>query len=301
MAYVVVLLSAAAGAAFGQSYKWKVALGLRTVPVTVWFSLLSSGMLAAVVLTLPSVLVTRSMIYTAAGYASAMAVAMHSFYRVIENAKLGVSWTMIQLSVIVPFLAGVIFYDERLTVLAALGVAAVVVSILLFGRSRERTGAPGSHPSLGSVLYLTIATVATGITATTLRIFKSFSTNDAAIPTFLLMASLFLLAINSVIYFISSRLRTVSSGDPAGYRLWERRLILFSIYKCVTNVTAIGLLMLALQRLPGYFVFPVRNTLSILLVYILSTTIFRERLNGSEVAGAIAAIVGIAALSIATA
>lgn len=292
MGYVVLIISAAAGALFGQTYKRKAEYGLDTAMVLAWFALVSVALLGTIVLVVGFTEMNRAAIWMPFAHGVAMAIAMHSYYAVIGESRLGISWTVIQLSVVIPFFVSVVVYEEPLGRWAALGLASVLLAIVLFGMGKERSADAGTKRDAGSrgaLLLLLSASVFTGVTSALLRSFASYHPEPQAVPTFFLLVSSTLLLINLPI--------CVYRSARGGYRPWNRLTAIFSLYKSVTNMTAMGLLLVSVQLLPGFFVFPVRNTLNILFVLGLSAALHRERVTKLEAFGLLWGILGIGLLS----
>ncbi|GEM_PF-6257627 len=290
--YVVLIVSALAGALFGQTYKRKSEYGLDTALVLAWFAVVSVVLLGTVVLALGFTQVKQAALWMPFAHGVAMAIAMHSYYAVIGESRLGISWTVIQLSVVIPFFVSVVVYQEPLGRWAVLGLVSVLLAIILFGMGKERSSGAGNKKDAGSrraLLLLISASVFTGITSALLRSFASYHPEPQAVPTFFLLVSATLLLINVPI----CAYRSVRGG----YSPWNRLTVVFSLYKSVTNMTAMGLLLVSVQLLPGFFVFPVRNTLNILFVLGLSAVLHRERVTRLEAVGLLWGILGIALLS----
>ena len=76
-----------------------------------------------------------------------------------------------------------------------------------------------------------------------------------------------------------------------------RKLLPFAAYMSVTNQAAAVFLILALKRIPGSVVYPLRNIVNILLVFLVSIFLFRERVTLSEGIGTAIAVAGIAVVS----
>ncbi len=294
MAYFALIFSALAGALFGQTYKWKSELGLDTARVLAWFALSAAVLLGIIVTLIGPVPIVPQARWMPFAHGLAMAIAMHTYYRVIEQHRLGISWTAVQLSVVIPFAASVAGYEETLDLTAVLGAVSVLVAIVLFGLGRERRASrERKAEGVGSVALLVVASVFTGITSALLRSFAFYHPEPQAVPSFFLFVSLTLLVLNAPLYIYRCKRYSLPLADP--------KTTLFSAYKSVTNMSAMGLMLASVQLLPGFFVFPVRNTLNILFVLVLSKLIHKERISSVEATGLLFALAGIGLLSYAMA
>jgi len=291
LAYLALFGSALAGALFGQTYKWKTELRLSTDAVLTWFSLSSVLLLSVVVWVVGPTRISKEAIWMPFAHGVAMVTAMRSYYRVIERARLGISWTVIQLSVVVPFVLSVTLFGESLNTASIAGLILVLGAIVSFGLARNPDSlmpAEGGVDRLG-LLMIVSASFFTGVTAALLKAFAWYHPEPEAVPTFFLLVSLTLLTIN--LPFSLFRNNREGRGAPSP------KTPLFSVYKSVTNMSSMAFLLLAAQRLPGYFLFPVRNTVNIMLVLAISMTLHHERVGKLEVVGLFCAIGGIAFLS----
>ena len=92
----------------------------------------------------------------------AVTVAVLSYFYVIKHgARLGVSWTIITLSMTIPVAASLVVWGEIPTALQALGIAVAVGGILLLGRVR----AGGAHMPAWQTFLLLVAFVCSGASA----------------------------------------------------------------------------------------------------------------------------------------
>lgn len=298
MGYLLLVLSALAGALFGRTYKQKVVYGFDTARVLLWFSVSSSVLLFVVVAVTGFQGITSAALWMPFAHGIAMAIAMHTYYTAIETSRLGISWTVIQLSVVIPFFTSVVIYNETLGPYGLLGVISVLVAIILYGLAQGSNGRKwSSRRELGedrrtyriALIALFTASVATGITSALLRAFAFHHPEPEAVPLFFLLVSLTLVAINLPI--------CVYRCGRQGLRIFSGTILGFSAYKSFVNMSAMALLLLTVQLLPGFFVFPVRNTLNILMVFGLSAVFHHERVSRFEAVAVALAIVGIALLS----
>lgn len=291
MAYLALFGSALAGALFGQTYKWKTQLRLSTDSVLTWFSLSSVVLLSLVVWVVGKADISREAIWMPFVHGVAMVTAMRSYYRVIERARLGISWTVIQLSVIVPFFVSVTVFGESLNPASITGLLLVLAAILAFGLARNPDPQilPKGRVDRYGLFMLVSASLFTGITAALLKAFAWYHPEPKAVPTFFLLASVTLLLINLPLSLARMYRKGSTAPDP--------RTALFSLYKSGASMSSMAFLLLAAQQLPGYFLFPVRNTLNIMLVLAISFALHRERIGKLEAVGLICAMGGIALLS----
>lgn len=298
MGYLLLFASALAGALFGRTYKQKVGYGFDTGRVLLWFSVSSSVLLFVAVAVTGFHRITAAALWMPFAHGIAMAIAMHTYYTAIETSRLGISWTVIQLSVVIPFFTSVVIYNETLGPYGLSGIVSVIAAIVLYGLAqgnnrRKRYNSREAHKDRSThrtaLIALLTASVTTGITSALLRAFAFYHPEPEAVPLFFLLVSVTLFAINLPICVYRCRRQ--------GLRIFSSRILSFSAYKSVANMSAMALLLLTLQLLPGFFVFPVRNTLNILMIFGLSAVFHHERVSRVEAVAVALAILGIGLLS----
>jgi len=294
---IFVFLSGVAGALFGMSYKLRVQLKLdyRQVLIAggVWSLLLS----AAAVVSFREPIYSLSALLIGVPYGVTLTLSMIIYFRVVEKTKLNISWTFIQLSVVVPFGLSVIAYGESISWREAAGIALIFATILLLGLARPRRKKHGGADAR-AIGGLFLAFLFTGLTQCFPKIYQTL---PGAHPTttVLLYASL-----GMILFAGGLRKRSdtpqVAGKDRDALTAKRRTLtvLLFSLYMSATRLAIPLFLLLALQSVKGAVVFPLRTMLNILLLVLASYLFYQERLKLSEALGIPVAIAAITLLTV---
>lgn len=292
MAYLFVVFSAISSALFGQTYKRKIDKGFSTSEVLTWFSLAGILIMSTFLPFVHGAVYTGQTIWLPVLYGAVMSFAMYTYYAVIEKIRLGISWTVVQLSVVFPFFTSIVLFSEPTGLLAYVGFSLIIGSILLFGLPQYHNHASkrgNVGPQIIAGLLLFAASFFTGVTSSIIRIFAFFYPEAEAIPSFFVIVFATQLLLVAPIYI--TRIFRGRKSSNVGL------VLRFAVYKSVTNLLSMGLLLLSVQFLPGYFVFPVKNSLAILFVVVISKSIYKEEMNRPEIIGLGLGVIGMTILS----
>jgi drug/metabolite transporter (DMT)-like permease len=181
----------------------------------------------------------------------------------ISGAGTGLAITSSRLSVIIPILLSIIFFNESPTELHIIGFLFTVLTFVLFYlsvRSNQKSGE-------GAIKYffLIAVFVGIGINDFALKFFKVWRTEyEEPYFVFFIFSSAF---VYSSIYIIIKRINIKLDTS-----LWG--LILG-----IPNVLITVFLLSALAILPGIVVFPLMNVGIILLTTLMAFLIWKEKLN----------------------
>ena len=141
MGYVYLLLAVACSALLGITYKLTDRYKCDK-PLVNFFLFSTSGLVAAIMLPFAKAPVTSAF---SAGLAIALGllgfINVSVFRYAVAKGKISTSWTIANLSLIIPVAASIIFWHEIPTVKHLLGLLLVIGAILLIGkdiRSVER-------------------------------------------------------------------------------------------------------------------------------------------------------------------
>ena len=63
-------------------------------------------------------------------------VAIFAFFRVVKFGKLGISWTIISLSLITPILFSVFFWNEKINIKKFTGIVFAIVAVIFLARDQ---------------------------------------------------------------------------------------------------------------------------------------------------------------------
>jgi drug/metabolite transporter (DMT)-like permease len=285
---VAVFLSGISGAFFASAYKVRGRLGLAVPPVLFWFSLLYLLMSLSIALLTGELTISRGLVCIGAVHGLAMILSMLCYSYVMERAKLGVTWTIIQFSVLLPFFLSILLYGERPGPVTWAGILCIFLAIALFSLGKAKRAGGRAIPDATTGLLLVVSSLLTGVA---LGIPKVYAAGFPELKIFsLLTYSSSVMVLVTLPVALAWRRRATAQAR-------SRWLLPFAAYMCITNQAAAVFLILAVKGVPGSVVYPLRNVVNILLVFLVSTLVFRERVSPSEGIGTAVAVVGIAVLS----
>jgi drug/metabolite transporter (DMT)-like permease len=285
---VAAFLSGLSGAFFASAYKVRGRLGLAVPPVLLWFSLFYLALSLSIALLTGQLVFSRPLAVTGAAHGLAMILAMLCYSYVMERAKLGVTWTIIQFSVLLPFLFSILLYGERPGVVSWAGIFCIFLAIALFSLGKARRTVGRAIPDAATGLLLVAASLLTGVSLSIPKVYT------AAFPDPKIFSLLTYSSSAMVLVTLPLALARRCRAPAQPHRRW---LLPFAAYMCITNLAATAFLILALKGVPGSVVYPLRNVVNILLVFLVSIVAFKERVSPSETMGTVVAVIGIAVLS----
>jgi drug/metabolite transporter (DMT)-like permease len=285
---VSVFLSGLAGAFFASAYKVRKSLGLPVPPVLFLFSLFYLALSMGIAVFNGQLLFSRGLLAIGAAHGLSMILSMLCYSHVMERAKLGVTWTIIQFSVLLPFFFSVLMYRERPRPVTWLGIVCIFLAIALFSLSKTRRPEGRAIPDTSTGILLFAASLLTGAA---LGIPKIYTANFPQLGIFALLTYS-----SSTMVLVTLPLAVLWRRKAPSGRI-SRKLLPFTLYMSVTNQAAAAFLILALKGIPGAVVYPLRNIVNILLVFLVSIFVFKERVSPSESIGTAVAVVGIAVVS----
>ena len=283
-----VFLSGISGAFFASAYKVRKRMGFPVPPVLLLFSLFYLLLSLSIALLRGQFVFSRGLLGIGVAHGSAMILSMLCYSYVMERAKLGITWTIIQFSVLLPFFLSVFLYRERPRPVSWAGIFCIFLAIALFSLSKTKQSEGGAIPDASTGLLLVASALLTGVA---LGIPKIYAANFPDLRIFALLtyssATMVLVALPVALIW-----RRRAPGGPL-----KPGLLPFAGYMSITNQAAAAFLILAVKGVPGSVVYPLRNVISILLVFSISILVFRERVSPAEGIGAAIAVAGIAVLS----
>ena len=240
-------------ALFAQSYKFSVVRG-RDVD---WVSF-SSFVFSALFLLLAQIRSFEAVVWPAiwlgAVYGLSSGISQLSFFRTLRYGQLSVSWTIIQLSMLMPVLASVLLWRERPTLWQTAAIGGVVLAVILMGDVELRH----VRQPLAWVSWLSLAYVTSGLCLIIMKMLQSRGTARSE-EIFLLIA-----------YSVS-----VVVGLPLvrGHQLGTSKVAIGAV-RGLSILLANFFLLKAIGLLPGYLVFAaygasglVINVLAALLIW----------------------------------
>ena len=181
----------------------------------------------------------------------------------IKHSGTGLAITSSRLSVIIPIILSIIFFDESPNELYTIGFLFTVFTFVLFYFSVKSGHRDGE--GILKYLYLIAVFVGIGVNDFALKLFKMIRTEQEE-PFFVL------------IIFGSAFIYT------SGYLMFnkikiEKQTVLWGLLLGIPNVLTTVFLLSALAILPAIVVFPFMNVGIILLTTIMAFLIWKEKLN----------------------
>ena len=167
-----------------------------------------------------------------------------------------------RLAMILPLLAGIIFWGERPTSVQFFGIALACLSLILIGQ-REVGIAKTKVPPIIAVI-MTVAFLIEGSAMTSQEAFKYLGSPDEI--TLYILTAFIIAGTISIIILISRHQRPSTPEMTIG-----------GVLGIVNNVQLVFLLM-ALESLPGFIIFPAASAGSLLFTTCLAALFLKERL-----------------------
>ncbi|MEA3365476.1 MAG: hypothetical protein U9Q79_07530 [Candidatus Hydrogenedentes bacterium] len=217
--------------------------------------------------------------------------------KAVQLGHLGITWTVVRCSMIIPTLASLLVWREvplspvsRLLVMRVAGVAVITGAVICLGIERARTEHgplvhPGTKPSrLAWGLWLTSAFLAQGGWEITLRATRSLPDNESRLFYFTVVC-------------VTAGLLTLPLMFAYKAR-FGRLEILYGVMAGVCSVIASGIRPFVLRDLDGIIVFPITTVSVTLLVLLAGAVFWHERLGKWGAAGIVAAVLGMLLLTL---
>lgn len=209
----------------------------------------------------------------------------------MRSGHTGVVWAIGQSALVLPFIVGLAFFDESVTVMRVLGVGAILTALIIYASSRSHAPvtAPGAAPSdsrwfLKALSVMLIFGVSQSVMSLPSHLPALTDTARLRVPSFFLGFCLFF-----VVVWARHPLRP------------QPRTLGFAAICGVTAVTSTLLLFLGLDRLAQAQMvsigFPIGIGASILFYTLYSLAILREPFSLRHASGMAANLGGLVALA----
>ena len=202
------------------------------------------------------------------------------FHLLKRGARLGISWTIVTLSMMIPTAGSILLWREVPSTFGWLSLLLTVVSIVVLGKFKEK----GSSMGKRDILYLSAAFIFSGVSALIAKALVALNFEQHRNVYFIFVfASMLLIALC---------VDMVTRRTPSGKELLSGGAM---------GLAGIGnywFLVRALRDVPGIVAFPFRTCGSILLTLIVSRFAWRERMKPLEIAGVVLAMIAIALMSL---
>jgi len=210
-----------------------------------------------------------------------MYLAVYCYFHLLKRgARLGISWTIVTLSMIIPTAGSILLWREVPSTLGWLSLLLSVVSIVVLGKFKEK----GSSMGKRDTLYLSAAFIFSGVAALIAKAVVALSFEQHRNIYFIFIFATMLLIALCVVIIIRrppSRKELLSGGAMG-----------------LAGIGNYWFLVRALRDVPGIVVFPFRTCGSILLTLIVSRFVWRERMKPLEIAGVVLAMTAIVLMSL---
>ncbi|MFC1712908.1 EamA family transporter [Candidatus Poribacteria bacterium] len=203
-----------------------------------------------------------------------------AFFLMITTVKfsgISITWSAIRLSVLVPILFSILYWNESPSIYQILGICLVCISLLLLS-IRPGIGYSRRIFSRVSILVLALFIAAGGVNLAP-KAFSEISPENHRHMYLLFLFSTAALASGLALLPGKVKPKTVD--------------ISYGIALGLCNILARYFLLLALERLPGIVVFPISGSMSIVLMTIAGMVIWHERTRTLNMAGIVSAVVSV--------
>lgn len=232
---------------------------------------------------------------------------IHLYFLVTQRAKLNVTWTVIQLSLVIPFAASILFFGESPDFHGWIGIALILATLAFFGASKAAHGGKSGVPDLETGLFLAGSSLLTGIGQVFPKIYAVASPGRNSF-TYLFYAGVGMTAYAACLLLVGFLRRNPAAGAveapedgpvarPCGRASWA--LPLFCALMAAFSVSANLLMLLALEGTAGTVAFPLRSAANLVFAFLFSFLLFGEKATALELAGAGSAVLAIGFLSFA--
>ena len=287
------LLSGFSGALFAQAYKFRTRLEYGPRPVIAWFAVWFSGFSALLVGLLGSWRYSLSLLTLGVVFGISFVSAIYLYMRVSEKARLNISWTIVQTSVVLPFGLSIIIFDERPDPISWVGIVLIGLAICIFAAAKWRERNQADVGDWQTLVMLIASSILTGLNLSVPKILHHVDPGGT-IFSLLPYAGMSMLATALMLNFVVPARRPTDMGRSAGR---TGGLAVLSGYMAVTTSAATICVYYALESLAGSIVYPIRNVVCVVVVTLLAAVLFRERAAKLEMVGIGIALCGIALIS----
>ncbi|MBN1834548.1 MAG: hypothetical protein JW820_01795 [Spirochaetales bacterium] len=282
--FVMTVAAGLMGALFGLSYKLKERRGLATDPLLLLFGVLYVAVSGLLLLCFHEPLFSSSALWLGILSGAAMYGAVRAFYGLIARSQLNIAWLILQFSIAFPFVLSMAYYREKLELQGAAGVALMLASILFFGLSKRGVGKPAAIPDRRAVLLLVLSTALTGVSISVPRIYAAVDPQGGTF-TLLIYQGLTVTLLAAVLLGVQR-----AAGRA---RVRGAAMLPLALYMTLTNSLSAASLVVATRGLAGAIVYPVRSAVNVLVVFVMSFLLFKERVRPLEAVGSAVALAGI--------
>ncbi|TET36124.1 MAG: DMT family transporter [Planctomycetota bacterium] len=210
------------------------------------------------------------------------AAAVTSLMVSINEVGLAISGAITRLSVILPVVSFVIFWQEKLSLVHWAGVALVCIAIIAL--SRRATERKGKITAWG-VLLMALLFTSQGLAQVVMKMFDSRSPDPKAEFMAFMMILFAAASVFTGIWFLASKRKIKKVSDIGIASLLG-----------VINLSTGVFWLFALEKLPGAIVFAVWNAAGVLILAVVGVAVWREKLGKLGIIGIALTIIALVLL-----
>lgn len=194
--------------------------------------------------------------------------------RAMSTGPLALTNSIISISIFVPIIFGLFFWGETLSWFDLVGMLLFLFSMLIISRSTYYVKDQIKKIELKWIIYVVLTVVSTGLTMSISKKFALIRPAESKEYLFSYMVANIILSV--IVYFYLRR----RSGDQTAARLKPgiRFMILGALAGAVMAATNV-LFMNYVGTISSVFFFPATRVISILLMLLFSSWIFKERMQ----------------------
>jgi len=280
----VLLLIAALGVAM-QGFFQKIYNNSTAAKVSVYsFNLLVVA--TALVVFLPQVrdlnCLKTDMVFYSAGFSVTYFCSLWFILKAIEIGSLSLSSLINSYALIIPTIFGVIFLDEPVGILTVIGFVLTMVSLYFVGDTKK-----SEHISKKWILYISLSFLGNGLCST---IQKFYQIKSGGLYKAEFMSFALILAVVAMSVFIFAREKSLPIPKIKNGGLFAVCCGLFN--------GLVNLLTMYLAKFPAPVVYPTISGGSIIIAFIFSKYIFKEKLSTKQTIGFLIGIVAVVVLNL---
>jgi len=206
--------------------------------------------------------------------------AVLSFFYVAKQGEVGIPWTVVNLSVVIPIIASIFFWQEIPNEWQIIGLILAFFSLILLGSSK-----PNPRVISKTWLFLIIVSFfSSGLSAVTFKMIHELGLDE--------YKGIYML------FYYSSALFLITAVSGVKKRVPHRKEFLIGCGMGLAGVLGSLFFLLALERLSGLIAFPVRSAGKLVLTVFLLCWIWKEKLKKKEIAGIVIAVLSIIFINI---
>jgi len=201
---------------------------------------------------------------------------------VIKLSGISITWAVIRLSVLVPVLFSIFYWNEQPNNYQIAGITFVCLSLPLL--SINSNADIRSNVFSRASMLIIVLFIITGGCSLAAKAFKEFSPGN--------QRQMYLLFLFSTAAIISVSALFVQKSPP------KVRDIHLGIVLGLCNICGNHCLLLALMNLPGMVVFPISGSMGVVLTTLAGVTVWHERLQKLAIVGIVTSVIAVVLINL---